>query len=216
MVGQVLRYIEPFQSIRRWTREGRFGRPVHGFVQRIGAAGMFAGHPWRSSNELCGGFLFEVSVHELDFLRTILGEPAEVYAVRQKVRRADYDAEDIISVMVRFCSGASAHYDAGTAWGQRAYRFNLCYEEASLVSEQANNPAALSALSADPEPRQIALDPIERRPHVASQMREWLEALRDARPVPIPGEEGREAVRLAEAAYRSADSGCAVQLPEKG
>ena len=173
---------------------------------------MFAaeGH-WRHSLEKCGGFLFEVSVHELDFMRCLMGEPEEVYAVRQKGRPAPHEIEDIISVMVRFGSGSSGHYDGGTGWGSSAYRFNLCFERASLVSEKASDATRLKAFTPDPQPQEIPLDVFDEDVGVPRQMREWLDALRTGSPVPVPGEEGREAVRLAQCAYRSADTGRAVQ-----
>jgi predicted dehydrogenase len=211
MVGQVLRYYEPFHSIIRWTREGRFGRPVHACIQRLSAGWMR--QTWRMRLDLCGGFLFEVSVHELDFMRCILGEPTEVYAVRQKQRASDHEVEDIISVLARFDSGASGHYDAGTAWGKGKYWFNLCFEKASLVSEGAFDPKMLVALTTDAPPQELKLEGFETENAVHRQMRDWLQCLSEGRPVPTPGEEGRETVRLAEAAYRSADTGKIVRLP---
>jgi len=210
MVGQVLRYYEPFHSIIRWTREGRFGRPIHASVQRLGAG--WARGTWRLKLETCGGFLFEVSVHELDFMRCVMGEPNEVYAVRQKQRPADHEVEDIVSLLIRFRSGGTGHYDAGTSWGRGKYCFNICFEEASLVSEAAFDSNALVALSANKEPQEIALDGFETDPAVHRQMRDWLECLAAGRPVPTPGEEGRETVRLAEAAYRSADCGEVIPI----
>ena len=210
MVGQVLRYIEPFHSIIRWTREGRFGRPFHACVQRVGQGFGFK-QPWRQDLARSGGFLFEVSVHELDFMRCLLGEPRTVYAVRQKVRPAEHCMEDVTSLLARFDSGASGHYDCGTAWGKGKYEMVLCFEEATLVSTTAFSSDALEAVAADGE-TEIALDGYETDPPQVRQLRDWLEAVRDGRPVPTPGEEGRATVRFAEAAYESAESGRLVEV----
>ncbi len=138
MVGQVLRYIEPWHSILRWNREGRFGRPFHAFMQRIGPGGVFDKGTWRSSAAKCGGYLFEVSAHELDFMRCLMGRPTEVYAVRQKVRETRHDIEDVISLLVRFESGASAHYDAGTAWDGVSTARNSCRARATTLPKKTN------------------------------------------------------------------------------
>ena len=204
MVGQVLRLIEPFQSIIRWTREGRFGRPVHVLVQRLGAT--FGRGSWRASLATAGGYLFEVGAHELDFMRCLCGRAAEVYAVRQKARAEEHEMEDAVSLLVRFASGATGRYDGGTAWGRSQYELALCFEEATLLSGTAWDTAALAAFGAGPEPKQIPLEGFETENGVVRQMRGWIESLRGGGPVPVPGEEGREAVRLAETAYRSAET----------
>ena len=211
MVGQVLRYIEPWHSILRWNREGRFGRPFHACMQRIGSGGVFSAGTWRSSAATCGGYLFEISAHELDFMRCLMGRPAEVYAVRQKVRKTNHDIEDVISLLVRFESGATAHYDGGTAWGRGKNEFYLCFENATLVNTKGSDPSQLVAIAAEGE-REIPLEGFATQSGVTRQVRGWLEALRDGTKVPVPGEEGRETVRLAESAYRSAAEGRPVAI----
>ena len=43
-----------------------------------------------------------------------------------------------------------------------------------------------------------------------AELRDWLAALRGEAAIPIPGEEGMATVALAEAAYRSAETGSVV------
>jgi len=204
MVGQVLRYYEPFRSILRWSREGRFGRPLHACIQRV-CQGSFEASSWRCYLSKSGGCLFELGIHELDFMRCLLGRPRRVFALRQKARQAEHELEDTMSMLVQFESGASGHYDSGMAWGKDKYELILCFEEATLVSPSAFDTSALKAVPAAGE-GEIKLDGYETERALTRQMRDWLESLRDGRPVPTSGEEGREAVRLAEAAYRSAQT----------
>ncbi|MBS3762196.1 MAG: Gfo/Idh/MocA family oxidoreductase [Planctomycetes bacterium] len=212
MVGQVLRFYEPFQSIIRWTREGRFGRPMHAEIRRL-SGGWFRRTGWRQRLETCGGTLFEVGAHELDFMRCILGDPTQVYGVREKMREVEHEIEDVISLLVRFEEGGSGHYANGTAWGRGRYDMNLCFEEANLISESAFDSSQLMALRAGcKEEEKIALEGFEEGSGVERQMDAWLRALRDGGPVPIPGEEGMKTVELAEAAYRSAETGEVVPL----
>jgi len=215
MVGQVLRLYEPFHSILRWSREGRFGRPFHACIQRVSSAWGGRGS-WRQELATVGGMLYEVGAHELDFMRCLLGEPTQVYGVRQKVRAAEHEVEDIISLLARFTSGGSGHYDSGVAWGESKFTFVLCFEEATLVSERAFDAASLRALTPAREPEEIPLEGFQTENAVQRQMRGWLEALLEGRAVPVPGEEGRETVRLAEAAYRSAETGELEIMPAAG
>jgi predicted dehydrogenase len=46
---------------------------------------------------------------------------------------------------------------------------------------------------------------------VQAELCDWMAALRDEAPIPIPGEEGLATVALGEAAYRSATLGDVVQ-----
>lgn len=205
MVGQALRYYEPFHSILRWTREGRFGRPFHVNIRRVWQSRPDA-VGWRHKLAMCGGFLYEIGVHELDFMCCLLGRPERIYATRQKVRPGTQEMEDTVSMLVRFECGASAQYDGGTGWGETKYEMALCYEKATLLSAEALNSAALKTVSTDGKTKSD-LECGETEDPVTRQVREWLECLRDGRPVPTPGEEGRAAVRMAEAAYQSAETG---------
>ena len=87
MVGQVLRYYEPFHSILRWSREGKFGRPFHACIQRV-SGGWFARGTWRNSLATVGGTLYEVGAHELDFMRCLLGEASQVYVLTSDGERS--------------------------------------------------------------------------------------------------------------------------------
>ena len=213
MVGQSMRYREPFCRALRCARDGRFGRPFHfqirDFIQRPVHEGF-----WFNTLAGCGGYLYGEVVHEFDFMRCLFGEPESIYCVRQKVRQAAYEVEDTVSLLIRFESGASCCFDGGRAWGEKTYsrtvkkkqEFTLLFEEATLHCPAFYAPETLTAVSADGE-REIALEDPEKGRQFDKELGDWLECLRDGRPVPIPGEDGRAAVRMAELAYRSAETG---------
>ena len=91
MVGQVLRYLPPFVWIIEQIRAGNWGEPFAAQVVRIGGGwkGTVWAQPWRFSADQVGGPLFEVSVHEIDFLRQAMGGEVErVYAITGRFRPA--------------------------------------------------------------------------------------------------------------------------------
>lgn len=212
MVGQVLRYYEPYRSILRWQSEGRFGRIYAASIWRIvdGSRWNVDGY-WRASRAKSGGFLLEISAHELDMLRCLMGSPQTVYALSQKVLPAQHEMEDYISVQIRFAGGGVACYEGGGGTRVGRYGFRLYFEGATLVSEAAFDPQALQIHLAEPE-GEPAPDEFSDQDPVQAELGEWLDALEGVRSIPIPGEEGLATVVLAEAAYRSADTGQVVTL----
>src|SRR5579884_3486203 len=112
-VGQVLRLFPVFWKSRSLIEEGVIGDPRAVSITRSGYSAGF-GRGWRGKREIAGGLLLEVSVHELDYMRFLLGKPAEVYARLDNLFGAT-DFEDQAFVMVTFESGATAHLHASVS-----------------------------------------------------------------------------------------------------
>ncbi len=207
MVGQVLRYYEPYRSIQRWLAEGRFGKLYAAAIWRVTDGRRVAGTHWRASHTRSGGYLLEVGVHELDMLRCLLGRPQSVCAVARKVTPQEREWDDYITLQIRFENGGAATYEGGAGSYAGRYGFRLYFEDATILSDGAFDRAALQIYGPGgeaigvPEPGFSPEHPVE------AELRAWLAALRGEAPVPIPGEEGMASVALAEAAYRSAASG---------
>ena len=219
MIGQVLRYYEPYRSILRWQAEGRFGDLFAASIWRMtngkrwaaqGAgvgSGAESGTPvtWRASREKSGGYILEVGAHELDMLRCLMGRPRTVYATLQKVLPYEHEMEDHIAVHVHFDKG-SALYEGGGGSAVGRYGFRLYTEGATLASDEAFDPQALQVHDMDGQLIDSLRAEFSTEHPVQAELRGWLAALRDEAPLPISGEEGLATVALAEAAYRSAES----------
>ena len=207
MVGQVLRYYEPYRSIQRWQAEGRFGKLYAAAIWRVTDGRRVAGTHWRASHARSGGYLLEVGIHELDMLRCLMGRPQSVCAVSRKVTSHGGEWDDYIALQIRFVGGGAAIYEGGAGSHVGRYGFRLYFEGATLLSDAAFDRAALQIHGPGgeaigvPEPGFSPEHPVE------AELRGWMAALRGEAPVPIPGEEGMASVALAEAAYRSAASG---------
>jgi myo-inositol 2-dehydrogenase/D-chiro-inositol 1-dehydrogenase len=212
MVGHVLRYYEPYRSIRRWSAEGRFGRIYAGTIWRLSEGGGFAspGH-WRARRDTCGGYLYEVGAHELDMLRCLMGEPRSVFAVSQKVRERGHEIEDHIAATIRFPCG-DAVYEGATGSHVSRYGFHLFYENATLTSSAAFDREALQINGPTAGHLSPLLGAFSDAHPVEEELRDWLSALRGESEVTIPGTEGLATVALIEAAYRSAARGEIVSV----
>jgi predicted dehydrogenase len=212
MVGQVLRYYEPYRSIQRWQQEERFGRLYGAAIWRVTNGRRIASTSWRASHARSGGYLLEVGVHELDMLRCLMGQPRSVCAVSQKASPQSGWA-DYIALQIRFASGCAATFEGGAGSYVGRYGFRFYFEEATLLSDAAFDRAALCAYGPGGEAIEMADDEFSKEHPVQAELRAWLAALRGEAPVPIPGEEGMASVALAETAYRAAASGEVVAYP---
>lgn len=76
-------------------------------------------HPWEdyrktysARKDLGGGVLLD-RIHEINYLRWLLGEIEEVYALVGHLSQLEIDTEDTSEILARFCSGAfgSIHLD---------------------------------------------------------------------------------------------------------
>jgi predicted dehydrogenase len=82
-VGLVLRHAPVFRALADAVASGRYGRPMATILrddQYFPVQGMYASD-WRADVERAGGgTLIEHSIHDVDVLRWVLGDPAEVSA----------------------------------------------------------------------------------------------------------------------------------------
>lgn len=105
-VGHVLRLMEPFSRVLELIASGDFGRPRAIEMSRRSWWRKGGPETWRSHRELMWGLLYEWTIHELDFMRAVCGDVAEVQAVVETLVHAERDAEDTDLVILRFQSGA--------------------------------------------------------------------------------------------------------------
>lgn len=82
-------------------------------------------HPWEdyrnsysARSDLGGGIILD-AIHEIDYIRWLLGEVAEATCMAGKLSRLEIDTEDLAAILLRFESGAvgEVHLD----YIQRAY-----------------------------------------------------------------------------------------------
>lgn len=209
MVGHVVRYYEPYRTIKRLQTEGRLGQLFAASIWRLGSADKrYAPGNWRNFIDQSGGFLLEVGAHELDMLRYLMGTPQTVSALHQRVLERPDEWEDYVSVQIRFPHGAGL-YETGKGSYRNTYGFRIMFEEATLFSDAAFNPSALQVYRTGGEIESWEDEFGDEDPRQA-ELKDWLAACRGEKPVAIPGQEGLATIALAEAARRSVKSKQAV------
>lgn len=214
MVGQVLRYLCPFVWIIENVKAGEWGEPFAGQITRIGGSWKGSRHDrtWRQREAASGGPLFEIHVHEIDFMCQLFGTPEAVWAVNGHFLADDIDYYDTAQALVRFAAGTSVQFFTGHSAIEGRYDAKILCTGATIYLEGFGGAhvALADGRSLDPEPGQLAA---RYEPGVKREVREFVEAIAYDRPVTIPGEDGLRAVEVAEAAVRSAETGQVVKLP---
>lgn len=216
MIGQVLRYLPTWSKSLEIVRSGVLGRPIGISVTRIG--GGFGGwfEQWRGSMQGSGGLLMEINSHEIDFMRCLAGDVDSVFCLAEHYVDPHLQMPDLIYVLLRFKSGAIGHLHSSMASAIGESSAKIQCEKGSLFYRHA------FGLDSDivwnefgKEPQRILTKEVKVEDGVLREVREFVESVLEDKPATIPGEEGRAAVAVAQAAYESARTGQLVKLPLK-
>lgn len=108
-VGHVVRHFPQYSEVRAILDSGRLGTPATARLRR--AVPWPAGaSDWFSDEARSGGVVFDLMIHDLDFLVGEWGRPETVFA-----RRADGPGTSMVTATMRFPEGVLAHVEA--LWG---------------------------------------------------------------------------------------------------
>lgn len=201
MPGQVVRYFPEYKLAHDLVVAGKIGTPGAARTRRGGKAPLGAG-AWFRDHTRSGGVLFDLAIHEFDWLRWTLGEVKEVEA-RSVSFSSDRKLEgDYGLATLSFDSGAVAHVE-GTWMDPAGFRttFEVCGSEGMLEFDSRRNQAAVtcstsgvrsdSAIAGSDDPYRL-------------QMSAFVRAVRDGIAPPVTARDGAAAVAIGEAAVLSA------------
>lgn len=217
------RYGQDFRRVKALVDSGRMGRLLHARAECLwwrGAA--YYDVDWRGKwAGACGGATLNQAIHYLDLLAWIVGSPRSVIAdLATTLHRVE--VEDLSVAVVRFENGVVAECTASTASHCDRGQFGVYGEKAGIEvpgSVVAHGPSA-SGFDPVDDVRLKELEeflrervPVSRYQGHAAVIEEILGAVRDRRPLSVPGDEGRRSVELATGIYAAARTGCRVGFP---
>jgi predicted dehydrogenase len=207
MVGQVLRLMFPFWRIKELAVPGELGAPVCVSIRRLM---QFSARGWRGRRDQSGGPLFEVHVHELDLMRHLCGEVAQISVYGGRFLSESVDYYDIYLVNLRFRSGAVGHLHGGQAGAGHLFEGRVICPAGVLTFGPDWGTGAMQRAEGVPEP----LKPNGRTGPVGLdwELDSFVQWVRTGQAPVLTAQDGRAAVQLAEAAYRSIAEGRPVDL----
>lgn len=225
-VGLVLRWSPVFAAVAEIIKEGTYGAPLATTLrddQYFPIQG-FYGSTWRRDvAQAGGGTLIEHSIHDVDVLRWLLGDPVELTA-RTNARYGYEGIEDAATVTLSYANGSVANLtsiwhqvlsressrrlevflDEALLWTDDDYLGPLHIQTSSGTEIREAEPPAWAARFTVPEVFAKAIA------HYAAPSKSFLEALATSANAAVghPGAgEALAAHRIVDRAYHSARSG---------
>ncbi len=221
---------EVYQRIKQVVGAGRLGRITLGsaYVKWWRTQAYYDSAPWRGTQKLDGGgCLMNQGIHTIDLLQWFMGPAVEVHAFSACRAHKRIEVEDVAVAAIRFKNGALGVIEGATsAWPGHAKRIELCGDQGGVATREDDlvawtfarpakgDAALLRRLGARDTGKGGAADPkaISFVGH-QRQFEDFVTALRTGRAPMVDGPEGRKAVELILAIYRSAKTGKSVRLP---
>lgn len=209
-VGHVVRYFHEFEAMKAQLESGKIGAP--GFV-KISRGGIFPGGPksWFANYAMSGGVTLDCMIHDFDWVRYVFGEPERIYA--KALMRGGAQPMDYCQATMRMKSGLIATI-IGT-WAHPAgfrVQAEICGAGGIIQYDSADAPMSAMKRDTGSGPSMIVPgSPVLVSPYQREweDFVGWVTRARDPRVTP---EDGLIAVRMAEAALKSSETGKPVRL----
>jgi predicted dehydrogenase len=214
MVGQVQRLFPLLAEVRSLVHAGAIGRPVAMLMERHEVLQRQPGS-WLQRRAQVGGLLHQSSVHEFDWMRTVLGEVEEVFARAAPVSiQPGLDFPDAIQCSLRFQSGAIATLSACMTSDTHRHGGAISGVEGSL--EFSLVEGALRLRTRDGRSDEQRRDEFTFAGHAIAtraELRAFVDAALGGATALIPGSEGRANIEVIQAALISIADRRPVALP---
>ncbi|MFB6218643.1 MAG: Gfo/Idh/MocA family protein [Halobacteriaceae archaeon] len=210
MTAHVVRFFPEYATARERVEAGDVGTPG---VVRAKRSVAYGGDPgWFADEEKSGGVLLDVAIHDLDYLRWVVGPVERVFA--RLTRWGGGDHKSALATL-RFASGAVGHVEAD--WLRMPDQpFETRFEiagDGGLIEFDARDATGYEAWTreghrapTDPFDLVLAEDGYHR------QLRQFLDCREGGGEPTVGAEAGRASVRVALAAIESAESGAPVAV----
>lgn len=216
------RFIPALKATKRAVEEGLLGDLIAAdmYYKSYRTQEYYDDSGWRGTWELEGGAaLINQGIHGVDLLRWVAGPVARIFGYTDHLRRA-IEADDTTAAVARYANGAMGVIQAMTSIEPRLPD-RLEYHGTRGSIQLANYRIANWAIpGAESWPEQVEAEErellathrsLESAGHHA-QIAEIATALREGRPTPVSGEEGRRSLAVCLAIYESARTGREVKV----
>ncbi|MBI5832484.1 MAG: Gfo/Idh/MocA family oxidoreductase [Armatimonadetes bacterium] len=210
-VGQVCRWHPTHRRLKQMVADGPLGDVVSMYVER--SQGGWGGHPtWRLSREMSGGTLLEVNAHELDLMIWIAGPVKRVAAVGNHKVEMDQDYPDVTHVSMVFESGAVGVLQSTNIATVGTYQARMDCVNGSAVVSQLFGGEVTYRLRGSEETLKVTPEEMAVENPVTGEVRAFVNYIRCGGEAPVPFEQARLNVAVANAAYESIETGQFVDL----
>ena len=139
-VGQLVRFWDEYKWLKQVKDSGIYGKVVSGTFRRLSPRPEWAWENWLHDPKKSGGMALDLHVHDVDYIRYLLGEPKEIRAVGMEETPGSGLTEHILTTYIY--DDAVIHAEG--CWNYPAdYRFSMYYnvkfEKATVVYDSGTN-----------------------------------------------------------------------------
>ena len=216
------RFNKPIQKLREAVEENKFGRLINGTARILWNRNMgyYEQAPWRGTWALDGGTLMNQCIHNIDLLQWMMGGEIErVYAECDTYLR-DIEAEDFGAIIIRFKNGAIGIVEGSACVYPKNLEETLSiFGETGAVSIGGLAVNELETWRFDGEDEasikssvNVKIDNVYGEGHTPL-FKDVIDSINENRDPLVSGEEGKKAMSIILAAYKSRKTGMPVQFP---
>jgi len=213
-VGFNRRFDKSFQRVHEIVSSGEIGRPC---ILRITNRDPLP--PLIEFARVSGGMFLDMTIHDFDMARFQVGEVEEVYAIGNVLvapELAGLGDVDTNIVTLKFANGAVGAIDnsrqAVYGYDQRLEVF--CSNGTAMAENEAENTVLKGNETGFHSARPPYFFMQRYAPCYVDEVRQFLQCIRDDRPTPTTGFDGRMAVVLGFAAWKSFRENRPVKISE--
>ncbi|TMV51446.1 Gfo/Idh/MocA family oxidoreductase [Paenibacillus mesophilus] len=207
--GHVLRFFPEYANLLKHAQAGAIGKIGVAHAKR------FSLHPpsgsWFADESKSGGVVFDLMIHDIDFMRSVLGEVHTVFASVRKAPGVQY-----ATATLRFDSGAIANLEAMWGYpGPFATSVEFAGQNGILRADNASSRSitvhrALTETTGT-EGVEIPQSPMYKDPY-RLELEHFIGCIRTGTNPIVTVGDARRAVEIACAALESANTGQPVKL----
>lgn len=222
-----LRFSPVFSKVYRALEQGLLGRQtrIDLYMKYFRTQEYYDNGGWRgTADKDGGGALMNQGIHGVDLMRYLGGAVKSIYAISSTLAH-DIEVEDTLSAVLNFKNGAIGVIEASTAdWPGQPRRIELngesgliTIEEDRIVDWRIENETGFMRFNETSGKSGSHNDPskISNIGH-EKQIENFVDALHGDAELLVGVSDGREALKLVLAAYKSAATGLPVDLDEFG
>ena len=190
-VGFLMRFIPGLQHIRNALEDKTLGEPVCASAKRVGQ------WPERIGDV---GVVKDTAIHDLDVMRYVFDEdPVAVYAKTGSIAHRKF--EDYAQIMLAFKGGKSAFIESNWLTPYKTRVFMITGSEAIMKLDYITQELTIENARETVQPRYTMQEPLK------LELQHFAKCITEKEKPLVTGEDGLEALKLAEAALKSSATG---------
>ena len=214
LVGYNLRYEPGYAAIEELLSRNAIGRLL--YVRAEVASYLADWRPWQdyrlsytARKAMGGGIILDAS-HELDLVRSLIGEVGRVFCAAEKLSELDVEVEDTAEITLWFKEGVLGSVHLDMIQRAKSRTLKLVGTEGTITFDL--NEGVLGFYSAQTKTWERKQLPLDNNQTYVAEMKHFLACISGEELPRITGHDGKRALQIALAAKESSEAGFPVTL----